>query len=206
VRLSPLLAVIGLTVAVGASAPALGSSGHSVCDRPGSRTLASDAQARVFSAQQSVYGCSRPAHRITRLGSSGNCFEDARLSRVALAGATVAYGLQRCGVDTGFSQVVVRRLSDGTQLGSFAATEKSLGPESTNSVDSLVVRPDGAAAWIGVGSSIIGQGQDTEVRSGHGTEHKLLDSGSQIGPGSLRLHGSRLTWLHGHAGRSATLN
>jgi hypothetical protein len=205
-RLSARLALIGLAVAFGASTSALGSNGRSLCQPPGSRTLARDAQARVFATQKSVFGCSGPAHRITRLGSAASCVNAAHVSRVALAGPIVAYGLQRCGVDTGFTQVLVRRLTDGTRLGSFAATEKPLGAESFSAVSSLVVKPDGAAAWIGTGSSIIGPGQDVEVRAGHGTERELLDTGSQINPGSLRLHGSHLSWLHGPAERSATLN
>ena len=117
----------------------------------------------------------------------------------------MAYGDHRCGVDTGFTEVVVLRLTDGHRLASYGATEKLLGPESISSVDSLVVRPDGAAAWIGVGSSIVGHSRDVEVRAGHGQVSKLLDSGPQIQPGSLRLNGAHLTWHHGQATRSATL-
>jgi hypothetical protein len=127
------------------------------------------------------------------------------IDRVALAGVTVAYAVHHCGVDFGFTNVLVRNLRDGTSLGTFAATEKSLGPEATNSVSSLVVRSDGAAAWIGTAESIISPARDIEVRTGHGQRRQLLDSGPQIKTGSLRLHGSRLTWRHGQATRSARL-
>ena len=206
-RLLRPLAAVGLLAACGGSVSALGSNQRSPCNPPGSHTLASDASARVFSAHRSVFGCSRPTGRLTRLGHSGSCLGGGSfVERVALAGEIVAYGDHRCGVDTGFSQVVVLRLTDGRRVGSFAAVEKPLGPESITSVSSLVARPDGAAAWIGVASSIVGRGRDVEVRAGHGEHRQLLDSGAQIDPGSLRLHGSRLTWRHGPATRSATLS
>ena len=64
--------------------------------------------------------------RITRLGTTGDCIGGgASVNHVALAADTVAYGLHHCGVDTGFTQVLVQRLRDGARLGSFSATEKS---------------------------------------------------------------------------------
>jgi hypothetical protein len=153
-----------------------------------------------------VYGCSRGSARSFRLGSAGNCVAHARVSRVALAAATVAYGLERCGIDTGSTEVVVRQLGDGVQLASFPSTVKPLPPEAYSVVDSLVVRRDGAAAWIASAKSIVGHGEpDVEVHSVRGAHGKLLDSGPSIQPGSLRLHDSSLTWRHGRATRSAVL-
>lgn len=206
-RLLRMLAAAGLLAAWGGSVSALGSAGRSLCNPPGSRTLASDTHARVFAAHKSIFGCSRPARRVTRLGRAGSCLGgESFVERVALAGETVAYGDHRCGVDTGFTEVVVLRLTDGHRLVSYAATEQPLGPESISSVGSLVLTPGGAAAWIGVGSSIVGHTRDVEVRAGHGHASRLLDSGPQIQPGSLRLNGSHLTWHHGQTTRSATLS
>jgi hypothetical protein len=198
---------IALMLAFSGSAVALSSRAGAGCGPAGARTTAQDRSARVYSTGGFVYGCSDRSGRITRLGPAGSCVgTGSYVGLVALAEKTVAYDVHHCGVDFGFTQVLVRRLSDGAQLGSFAATEKSLGPESTNAVSSLVVKPDGAAAWIGAGQSIISPRRDAEVRTGHGTRRKLLDSGLQIKTGSLRLHGSRLTWMHGHTTRSARLS
>jgi hypothetical protein len=154
-----------------------------------------------------VYGCSKPSGRISRLGHSGRAVAGSTVvNRVALAGETVAYALRSFGVDSGSTAVAVRDLGTGRALGTFPGTEKSLGPESTNSVSSLVVKPGGAVAWIGIGQSIISPARDIEVRTGHGARRQLLDSGTQINPTSLRLHGSRLTWRNGRAQRSANLS
>ncbi len=125
---------------------------------------------------------------------------------MALASATAAYGLERCGIDTGYTQVLVRGLDNGAQLSSFASTVKPLPAEAYSMVESLVVKRDGAVAWIASAASIVGHGQpDIEVHSGRGSNAQLLDSGPTIDAGSLRLHGSRLTWRHGGATRSAVL-
>ncbi|HEV3127760.1 MAG TPA: hypothetical protein VGY32_02185 [Solirubrobacteraceae bacterium] len=202
-----LPAVIGgLITGCAASAVAQTSRAGAACGPPSARTLAIDASARVYATGGFVYGCSDRPRRITRLGRSGSCIGGlSGIERVALAGVSVAYAVHHCGVDFGFTDVLVRNLRDGTSLGTFAATEKSVGPEATNSVSSLVVSSDGAAAWIGTAQSIISTARETEVRTGHGHRRQLLDSGTQIKTGSLRLHGSRLTWRHGRATRSATL-
>ncbi len=118
-----------------------------------------------------------------------------------------AYGFTTSGVDTGFAEVIVRRLDDGRQLRVAPATMKPLAPESFQSVDSVVVKLDGAVAWTAHASSIIRRGTDIEVERADARGHALLDSGS--GPGidvhSLRLHGSTLSWRHRTVTRSASL-
>jgi hypothetical protein len=102
----------------------------------------------------------------------------------------------------------VRRLSDGTQLHSLPATGPvggRVGPESFQNVDSLVLRADGGVPWIATGSSIVGGRRLIEVRKADRSGAGLLDSGRAIVSGSLRLHGSKLTWKHGGQVRSATL-
>jgi hypothetical protein len=206
-RLGPSMAAIAVVLlASGASAFGQGSGAGAACGPQGARTLAKDRGARVYETGGSVYGCATRSGRITRLGTTGDCIGGgASVNHVALAADTVAYGLHHCGVDTGFTQVLVQRLRDGARLGSFSATEKSLGPEATNFVDSLVVRADGATAWIATGQSIISPARDIEVRTGHGSHRQLLDSAPGVNTKSLRLHGSRLTWRNGGAERSAIL-
>jgi hypothetical protein len=141
-----------------------------------------------------------------RLGQRPTCIGAARVDPVRVAGEFAGYGLTRCGVDTGSTQVIVRRLSDGKRmLGAPAAS--SPGPESFQSVGSLVLKPDGAVAWIGVGNSIVTHTRTVAVYKAdrHGSVERL-DSGTTVRPGSLRLHGSKLSWAHNGSVRQASLN
>lgn len=125
---------------------------------------------------------------------------------IALAGQDAAYGLASYGVDTVSASVIVRRLSDGEQLRSAPATRKPVGPEFMQSVAAVVVKPDGAVAWIGEGGSVIsGRTRDIEVGRADARGVALLDSGTGIDARSLRLQGSSVTWRHSGQTRSASL-
>jgi hypothetical protein len=129
------------------------------------------------------------------------------LDRVAVAGRMVAYGVTAFGVDTGETNVLVRRLSDGKLLASFPATDLAF-VESFSAIGSIVVKSDGAVAWISTLSSIVRRGRATEVFEAtvSASSPKRLDSGNKIDPTSLQLHGSTLTWRDGGAVRHATLS
>jgi hypothetical protein len=133
------------------------------------------------------------------------CIRASRVAPVTLAGTLVAYGSVRCGVDTGSSQVVVRRLSDGQVMTRLPATTQPLGPESYQQVIDLVLKADGAVAWIATANSIVRHGRDIEVHKNDPGGSRLLDAGGAIGATSLVLSGSQLTWKHGAAVRRATL-
>jgi hypothetical protein len=124
---------------------------------------------------------------------------------VIVAGRLAAYGLRSCGIDTGTGTLVVRRLTDGHELHTFPATTSPAGPESYRAVRSVVLRPDGAVAWIGAASSIVSHRKQVEVNAATGATPRLLDKGVGIDPESLRLHGTRLTWSNGGRTRSASL-
>jgi hypothetical protein len=158
-----------------------------------------------------VYGCSFVHGRSFRLGSSAGSFHEARVQPVVVAGTDAAYGLANFGVDTVSASVVVRRLTDGRQLAEFAATRSGL-VEGFESVPSLALESTGAVAWIGVAHSIVARREVIEVHAagsaagaGPGSSDRVLDSGPQIVPTSLRLRGSTLTWRHGATTRHATL-
>jgi hypothetical protein len=187
------------------SAPSGG--GSAACAPPGSRLLMSDRQANVYQQGKTVYGCLfRSAHSY-RLGSAGFCTGSDRIGPVALSGAIAAYGIQRCGVDTGAGQAVARRLTDGAVLHIAPATSRIAGPESYQSVGSIVVKANGAVGWIGSAHSIVGHGPVvTEVHRIDSRGRAELDHGPGVAAGSLRLHGSQLNWLHSGRKRSATLS
>jgi hypothetical protein len=128
-----------------------------------------------------------------------------RVGVVALAGVDAAYSLTRMGVDTASAQVVVRRLDTGRTLHAVSATTKPLGPEFFQSVGAIVVKPDGAVAWIATGGSIIRRGKETEVDRLDRRGQAAVDTGARIDVQSLRLRGSQLSWRDGGAMRSATL-
>jgi hypothetical protein len=167
----------------------------------------SDRQASVYQQGKTVYGCLFRGANTYRLGSAGFCTGSDRIGPIALSGAIAAYGIQRCGVDTGTGRAVARRLTDGAVLHTAAATSQIASAESYQSVASIVVKPDGAVGWIGQAHSIVGHGPVViEVhridRRGRGE----LDHGPGIAARSLRLQGSRLSWLHSQRERSATLS
>jgi hypothetical protein len=181
--------------------------GSAACTPPHTRTLIADHLARVYQLGKMVYGCLYRSDRSYRLGSSSFCTNSDRVGPIALSGTVAGYGVQRCGVDTGTAQVVARRLSDGRVLHASPATSRVPGAESYQSVGSLVVKADGAIGWIGVANSIVGRGApvvDVRRLDAHGQAE--LDGGRGIAVRSLRLHGSRLSWLHSQRERSATLS
>lgn len=215
-RLRPaLLAVVVLTAACGSSSAANSTSTATrstattaprpACGPPNAKTLAHNGVARVYTVRESVYGCSRASGRSYRLGSVTTCIRSARAGPVALAGAVVAYGLETCGVDTGSAVVIVERLSTGRKLRSLPATTGQRAPESYQQVGSLVVRSDGAVAWIGTASSIVRHSRSIEVQRADRRGLAQLDSGLALAPRSLRLRGTILSWRHADLVRSASL-
>jgi hypothetical protein len=198
-----LLAVTGVLLV-----PGVAQARESPCGPSGARTLAANRVARVYVQGVGVYGCSRANSRTYTLGSSTVGPGQTRVVAVALAGPVAAYGLSTFGVDTVSATVVVRRLTDGKQLVQRPAFVGVLPPEFTVLVESVVVKRDGAVAWIVEGGSIISAEKTTEVVAlSHGHE-RLLDSTAAgvIDPKSLRLRASKLTWTRGGAQRSATLS
>jgi hypothetical protein len=210
-----------VTLALAVAAGALGSCGASsdhgttsttgarttttACEQQGAHTIAADRKARVFSKRGIVYGCALRTGKQYRLGQLTSCIGSDRAAPLALADELVGYGSERCGIDTGTSQVIVRNLAGGKQLRAEAALTGRLGPEAYVSVDSLVLKADGAVAWIATGGSIVARGRTREVHRADATGRAVLDSGTPIDPSSLRLHGLRLTWKRGRDTRSAEL-
>ena len=150
----------------------------------------------MYVAAGVVYGCASPGSRKYELGARTSCLRSPRVSPVAVAGEIAAYGLVRCGVDTGRASVVVMSLRDGRRLRILPATRAPLGVESFQLVATVAVSGDGAVAWIGIGSSVVGHRRVVEVDKADRVGVATLDSGSGIAPRSLALGGSRVTWRH----------
>lgn len=191
-------------VASGMSA-AIADASSGPCGPRDAHTLAADSVARIYELKGTIYGCSIHGSKSYRLG--GSSYGQQKVGPVALSGEDAAYGLSRSGVDTISASVRVRRLSDGKMLHDDAATTKPLPAEYFQTLYALVVKSDGAVAWIAEAGSIFeGKTSDVEVHKDDTTGRALLDSGSSIRRRSLRLHGSTLTWRHGETTRSALLS
>jgi hypothetical protein len=168
-------------------------------------TLASSRSARVYAVHGQVYGCAFGHRRTYLLGASARSIREDRVSTIAVAKTVAGYATTRFGVDTVSSAVVVRDLRSGRQLRALPAST-SIRVESFQVVESLVVKSDGAVAWISEVSSIIGRGSaQLEVQRADAGGHAVLESGRSIRTRSLRLRGSTLTWRDGSGTRSATL-
>jgi hypothetical protein len=180
---------------------------HRPCGPASARTLASSSEARVYVAGQVVYGCAATrGRRSYRLGTLMPCFSTPCVVKPRVVGKLVAYGSLHRGVDTGFTVVTVRRLSDGKRLVDDSATLASTGPESFSALDALVLKRDGAVAWISDSQSIVRPGKEVEVVKHDSAGQKLLDSGGGIQPTSLRLQGSTVSWVNAGVKRSAALS
>jgi hypothetical protein len=179
--------------------------GGTVCGPAKARTLAADRLARVYTADQKVYGCAHGTHSRYMLGTTSNSPGEGRVGPIALAGVDVAFGRTTSGVDVISAEVVVENLTDGHVLKDLPATAGNFGPEYAQQVNSIVVKPDGSVAWIGSISSITSGKTAIQVRKSDRTQATLLDSGPGIKPDSLRLHRSELTWRDGSTRKSAKL-
>ncbi len=173
---------------------------------PGSvQTLAADRSARVYARGGEVYGCARGAARSFRLGTKSLCIRSGRAAPVALRGNLVAYGFEMCGVDTGRSEVIARRLTDGRVFLDRAATTTVAGAESYVHVTAVVIAGDGAVAWISSAGSIVSHRTTLEVHVDDKRGARRLDIGQAIVPTQLQLIGSRVRWKHGASWRSASI-
>jgi hypothetical protein len=204
-----VVALTSLVLTISASAVALatgvGARTRVPCGPAAAHTLASSAHARVYSARGAAFGCAVGGNGAFRLGVTTHCIGSDLVGPIAVAGQIAAYASERCGIDTGSTEVLVRNLRTGKRLSASPAVA-SPGPESFASVDSLVARPDGAAAWIAQASSLGNHQKNVELRRVDARGQSLLDSGPAIAPRSLRLRGSTLTWRHGGQPRSSTLS
>jgi hypothetical protein len=168
--------------------------------------LAADARVRVYGTGGQVFGCARGSRTRYPLGQVTSCLRGALVGPVRVAGIRVAYAVKRCGVDTGTSQVIVRRLDDGHMSAAVPATATPLGAESYVTVTALALAPDGSVGWITQGGSIVSHRQLTEVHARDARGARVLDSGPGIGPRSLALAGSQLRWRDAGQRRTVRLS
>jgi hypothetical protein len=199
---APALTACGTSMAASASSRP---SAPARCGPASATTLAASRVARVYVSQQFAFGCAFGAGKSYRLGGRGACLAAPRVDPVVLAGPFAAYGVTTCGTDTAHSQVLVRNLDNGKLVMSDNAISGGVPPESFQGVKTVVIKPDGAVAWL-TGFGAVGlSGSHYQVVRVDRRGHAVLDTGTGIGPESLRLQGSTVSWTDGGRTRSATL-
>jgi hypothetical protein len=206
IRVVRLVVATGLLAAVTGGGRAIAQPAAPACGPASARMIAGDRLARVYADGGSAYGCVAGGSRAYRLGATrlGVSLGEARIEAIRVAGRLAAYGLRTMGVDTGYVTVNVRVLSTGALLTRRSATTRA-GVEDFQSINSLVLKADGAVAWIATAHSI---GKPKFVRQLLALDRqglRVLDSGPSLGSTSLALHGLTISWKHGTTTRTATL-
>lgn len=205
VRLGGVACAIAVFAICGV-ALASASAGRASCGPAQAPTVASSSRARVYALEGVAYGCA--GERQFRLGQLQPQF-GIYVDKVRVAGVFAAFERTFCCSDFSYGEVVVRNLRDGERVSDDPSTLLSTGVEDVDRVSSLVLRADGDVAWITVSRWIVGCNPANPRCVSFGiqvlTGRKVLDSGRTIHPGSLKLHGSLLSWKHGSMTRTARL-
>jgi hypothetical protein len=197
------------------SAPAAGArhKARPKCPYSAAESVIANSQAEVYGAPgrgtyeglDEAFGCAYAQGRSYRLStieeclgsSSGGCGVSFELE--ILAGSVVAYtaeakGPQRYGV-------FVRNLRNGRLL--------HVATSATGPVEDLVVKSDGAVAWVVQKrprpENLSGPPAESEIYAFDKSGKRLLASGTEIAPNSLALAGSTLYWTQGGKAFSAPL-
>lgn len=180
------------------------------------KLMSADAQVEVYHTIEEVIGCAYGSRRSFTLGQVLDEPESyGGVEAIALNGPIAAYGLSEFQKYSGRARrlVVVRNLRTGEIMhtvptGDLLAKTVPPGSEGVGPVIAIVVKRDGATAWIvkNVGKSRQAQASYYEVhtldRSG---ATSLLAEGTGIGPGSLALAGSTVYWTDEGKPRSTEL-
>jgi hypothetical protein len=180
--------------------------------------VAADAQAQVYvrpegSEPKEFIACAYGSGRTYDLGTGPPNVSSqggSRNTHFTLGGAMLAYesswftsypapGAIECEQD-----VVVRNLRTGRILHNVPTGTSSPPSLCFGPVITLIVRSDGAAAWIAENS--VKEPAQSEVHTVDREGSRLLASGPEIEPYSLALAGSTLYWTQGGKPVSAVLN
>jgi hypothetical protein len=140
-----------------------------------------------------------------------DCFNALEPGITRFAGRLLGIGYTECSPGGTFALIRVLRVRDGSRVRSIdpapGVTYLPGGsPLTTVDVTALVMRPDGALAWIVAVAHPMSGPSGYQVRSSSsGTDSSLLGEGEDIEPGSLALAGPRIYWTQGGQPRSAVI-
>jgi len=182
---------------------------------PRGHLLVGDSQAQVFLALNGVsvdiLGCAFGHPRVYDLGGPGQCSSSGcgGIGRARLAGTVAAFEEATSGgPDSGPPEYVlfVRDLRSGRVLHKVpTGASTSLNPPRVwiGPTESLLVKSDGAVAWIVQASRGEGSYQVHALDAAGG---RVVASGPDIDPHSLALAAATLYWTQGGRPLSAPLN
>jgi len=168
------------------------------------QTVLGNELVRVYDQGPWRKACARRSRHRTDLGfnpQSEVCYVDGCfIDHVQLVKGLVAYADESGGREGSSSSVVVvdaltgRTVLDQQAGRTCADTDYQAGP-----VESLVLRADGAVAWIVQDCSVYPPPTPYEVRTPAG----VVAAGTDIVPASLQLAGDTITWAQGGVMKSA---
>jgi hypothetical protein len=181
------------------------------CSLKGSKTIKANRDARVFKVVTRgfgrVYGCRRSARRAFELGWVGECQNYHEILLAEVAGPRAALGAFECALTAGWWDVELVDLRNGRREFSSPPIGSPTPNEATvDALRRIVVASDGALAWTATRSAG-GVTSVVEVRRrmrGSASASILLDSATDIDPGSLRKRGRTLSWTKAGVRRTAT--
>lgn len=151
-----------------------------------------------------VYLCSYRTGRRTAIGWD-DCFNALGVVEVRFTRRFVALGLWSCAPGGTSATVDLRSTASGRRVRRILRPGGD-DPGELEYVTDLVVRRDGALAWIIELRDAADSPARYQVRSSlSGTASTILAEGNDIAAGSLALAGSTLYWTQGGLARSATL-
>ena len=153
-----------------------------------------------------IFLCSYRTSRRTRLGTD-DCFNSIEVELTRFSRRLLAVGLLSCGPGGSVSTLDVRRTRDGRRIRQLQAVPAPpFMPGALMRVTDLVLRGDGALAWIVEIRDSATTSPRYQVRTSlRGTESTLLAEGADIASGSLALAGSTLYWSQAGAPQSSVL-
>ena len=216
---------VGLVVVavLASSRVGVASSRHTVAPKcpPGhTHLIVADAQAQVYLRPKSfrqateIFGCAYGGRRSYSLGGPTNFDAEGgggrahyTLAGVILASESVsvqefpAPGRPKLETYVEVENLRTGRVLHKVPTGTNGPSSIGLGP-----VTSLVLKSDGAVAWIAQNNPIGDPATFYEVHAVDTTGERTLASGAEIAPGSLALAGSTLYWTQDGSPMSATLH
>jgi hypothetical protein len=213
---SRAIATVAVTAAcvVGVSAHAEGKTAtRAPCELKSAVTIQANAEVRLFRRKGVVYACSYRTRKLMKFGDdiAGGCRDDVKgcvgVYNYVLAGRNVAYVVSDITRDSQESFVQVADVRRGRARTVWHGGDLAALPPAQVGVSDLVLRADGAVAWI-TRTGVQGvQGTRQEVHLANASGERTADPGPNVEIGSLALSAAgTVFWKNGTDLRSATFD
>lgn len=219
-RLVVLLAACALAGVAALSGPNSAMAASKACPTSGS-TVAQNQLVRVYTPPNSgetdpVYACRFKTGKPFKLDATKGpeCQNTRRIGQTVLAGTMIAFQVTECELETAFDHLSVWNAKKRKQMVNLANVANipdapaSVTADGFTGIESLVLSPTGAVAWIGRGG--YDDKTTTDLLEVHripaGGKDAVLDSGADVLGDSLALaRKGTLYWTKGSVVRSGRL-